>query len=484
MPSGSDPSSWPPPAWPPPVYPPPTLAPAGQPSPSPAYGAQPYAAPQHGYPRYGAPQAGAPQYGHVTYGYASVSAWPPVAPPRRVRRRTFVIAVVAASTLLVATVGGTALAVRSSDQRRTEALEAATAAVNAHLPGLEKFVASTTARPWKRAVTPEVLDDDAFVEALTGPADSSGSGSTSSTNVPADDNDDLGVTVAAMGLAPSADKFWAASDQGTSDNVVGFYDDSTGRLVVRGAAWSPELEYTLVHELTHANQDQIFDLSTMWDATRTDDESATALRALVEGEASLVADDYYQSQNAAWQAAVDARSSSATASDIPVVDTLAGFPYQAGEGFVSRLRDSGGSAAITKAYASPPKWTRDLVNPDGWTAGTLPKVTKPPLPTNVGGTKADTADYGVLGVLGLWMTARGGDPNPDDIHHLDGWTGDAYVSTENRDTSQVCFTDDVTLVDTAARDKVTAYLRAWLTKSGTTAVDTGPASMRLHRCQG
>jgi hypothetical protein len=400
------------------------------------------------------------------------------------RRRTVVVAIVAASAVLVASVGGAALAVRSSDQRRIEALDAATAAVSAHLPGLETFVASTTARPWKRAVTPEVLDDDAFVEALKGPADSSGSGSTSSPTVPADDNDDLGVTVAAMGLAPSADKFWAASDQGTTDNVVGFYDDSTGRLVVRGAAWSPDLEYTLVHELTHANQDQSFDLSTMWDATRTDDESATALRALVEGEASLVADDYYQSQSAAWQAAVDERSSSATASDVPVVDTLAGFPYQAGEAFVSRLRDSGGSAAVTKAYSSPPRWTRDLVNPDGWIAGTLPTVTKPPLPTKVGRAKSDTADFGVLGVLGLWMTADGGDPNPDDIRQLDGWTGDTYVSTESSDNSKVCFTDDVTFVDTAARNKVTAYLKGWLTTSGTTAVDTGPASMRLHRCQG
>jgi hypothetical protein len=394
-----------------------------------------------------------------------------------VKRRTVVIALVTVLALVIATVGGVALSLHSAAQRRQEALAAATAAVTEHLPGLEKFVASTTARPWKRAVTPEVLDDAAFVNALH-------SGSSGGTSTPADDQDDMGVTVAAMGLAPSADDFWNAYDKGTEDNVVGFYDDASGRLVVRGAQWSPALEYTLVHELTHANQDQSFDLSTMWDATRTDDESATTLRGLVEGEASLVADDYYQTQSSTWRAAVDDRSSSATRSAVPVVDTLAGFPYQAGELFVSKIRDSGGSAAVTKAYAAPPKWSRDLVNPQGWLAGTLPKVTKPPLPTRVGGANSDTADIGTLGVLGLWMTARNGDPSPDDIHQLDGWTGDTYVATENKDTLQACFTDDVTFQSTAAREKVFAYLKPWLTKSGTTAVDTTPTSMRLHGCSG
>ena len=82
------------------------------------------------------------------------------------------------------------------------------------------------------------------------------------------------------------------------------------------------------------------------------------------------------------------------------------------------------------------------------------------------------------------MTADGGDPNPDDIDQLAGWTGDTYVATENSDTSQVCFTDDVTFATLAGRDKAYAYLTPWLKKSGTTAADTSPTSMRLHRCEG
>jgi hypothetical protein len=98
--------------------------------------------------------------------------------------------------------------------------------------------------------------------------------------------------------------------------------------------------------------------------------------------------------------------------------------------------------------------------------------------------KADIADYGVLGVLGLWMTADGGDPDPDSIKQLDAWTGDAYVATESSDASRVCFTDDVTFASTAGRDKAFAYLKPWLTSTGTTAADTSPTSMRLHRCEG
>jgi homoserine acetyltransferase len=57
-----------------------------------------------------------------------------------------------------------------------------------------------------------------------------------------------------MGLVDSPDAFYLATSSSLTSNVVGFYDDETGRLVVRGVAWSPEMEYTLVHELTHALQ--------------------------------------------------------------------------------------------------------------------------------------------------------------------------------------------------------------------------------------
>ena len=52
-----------------------------------------------------------------------------------------------------------------------------------------------------------------------------------------------------------------------------------------------DVRVTLVHELTHALQDQHFDLTKLDDAVETSGEDF-ALTALVEGDATSVEDDY------------------------------------------------------------------------------------------------------------------------------------------------------------------------------------------------
>jgi hypothetical protein len=388
------------------------------------------------------------------------------------RRRTAVVLWVTLAAIVVATLTTTVVVGTARSRERAAALAATTATVEQNLPRLEAFVAQRTGRPWTSSVTPEVLDDAAFTEALhNGP---------NTATVPTDDDDDLGVTLAAMGLVSTPDAFWHATDTSYDTNVVGFYDDSTKRLVVRGDAWTPALEDTLVHELTHANQDQSFDLGGLWKATRTDDESATALRAVIEGEASLVELDFFDAQTPAWQAPV--RSTGGSASPLPIVDTLAAFPYQAGEQFVRTVRESGGTAAVSRMFAHPPLWSRDLFRPRQWLAGTLPAVRRPGFPASPTGSKDDVADYGVLGVEGLWVTVQGDSPDARTASALDGWTGDAYVATENADADTWCFVDDVTFATATARDKAATFLAPWLTSSGTVLTPQTPTSFRLHRC--
>ena len=96
----------------------------------------------------------------------------------------------------------------------------------------------------------------------------------------------------ALGLVEGpVDLIGSQQDLDDSD-TVGFYDQERKALFVRGTDLTDvDVRITLVHELTHALQDQRFDLTKLDDTVETSGEDF-ALLALVEGDATAVEDDY------------------------------------------------------------------------------------------------------------------------------------------------------------------------------------------------
>ena len=69
------------------------------------------------------------------------------------------------------------------------------------------------------------------------------------------------------------------------ENVLGFYDPRTERIVVRGNNLSnPATRAVLAHELTHVLQDQYFDLRKI--DRQADKQESSVVEALVEGDAT------------------------------------------------------------------------------------------------------------------------------------------------------------------------------------------------------
>jgi hypothetical protein len=414
------------------------------------------------------------------------AGWPPpwadpslIQPPRRApgnRTGLVLLAVLVALTLLAGLVaavqaGGRQQLVPFSRSADSAALAVARTRIEAELPRLQAWVAEHRGLPWKATVRPEVLSDAGFLAALTdggggGPADLAG------------DPDDVGTTFAAMGLVTSAHAFYQTDDSATSSDVVGFYDDQTQRLVVRGTTWTPSMEYTLVHELTHALQDQSFDLSRLNGSVRTDDETGLTVRAVIEGDAERMADDYYDEQTTAWQQQVDADQGSAPASAAPIVDTFSSLPYAVGERFVDTLAEKGGNTAVDAAFTRPPTTSAQLVHAAEWATGTRPAPTAVPRPPSPPGT---VADRGVLGQLGLWSAVDAAHPRLDDALRLDGWAGDSYVSTDDHGTA--CFVDDVRFTSATTRSTAVAFLRPWTQSKHVTVILDAGSGLRLSACQ-
>ncbi len=171
-----------------------------------------------------------------------------------------------------------------------------------------------------------------------------------------------------LGLLPPGSSLRRIESAVYGEQVAGYYDPRRKRLaLVRGAGVD---DVTLAHELTHALEDQHFDLQRL--ERGGGDDASTAEQALAEGSATLVMERYA----ARWP------------SRTPVGDALAGltevtagtplpqytmrelvFPYLQGESFVQALRDAdaGGWTLVDVAEAKrPPRTTAEILQPQRW----------------------------------------------------------------------------------------------------------------------
>ena len=193
---------------------------------------------------------------------------------------------------------------------------------------------------------------------------------------------------------------------------------------MRGTRTDAHARQVLVHELTHALQDQhgLFDDEPDDDG---DDESALAFAALVEGDATHVEQAWVRAQPPAVRRQLDDPVQGWDGgSGVLGLDVL-DFPYVAGPRLVSALLVRDGPAALAGAYRDPPRTTAQVLHPG---RGPGRRVAPPdPGPGQV-------VDRGVLGELGL-ASLVGHDPL-DPYGPQRAWDGDAYVTV--RDGGRVC----------------------------------------------
>jgi hypothetical protein len=140
--------------------------------------------------------------------------------------------------------------------------------------------------------------------------------------------------------------------------VIGFYDPQTGELVYLGEGDDLGLDERLVlaHELTHAIDDQHFDLKRLDGlAARCADERFTAALGLVEGNAQHVAtqvilEDPNLDLAELGEVIASAGEAQEALRDVPpFVQTLQAWPYTTGQVFVDTIAADGGTSAVDDA---------------------------------------------------------------------------------------------------------------------------------------
>ena len=263
----------------------------------------------------------------------------------------------------------------------------------------------------------------------------------------------------ALGLPLGNSGLVAAGNALSGEGITAYYDDETGKVDVRGTELTVGRRATIVHELTHALQDQHFDLARLG-ADRSDDRNA-AFEAVVEGDAVRTEYAYVDSLPKADQDAYDKEQAAGDAystgiADVP--DWLSAetdFPYSVGEAFTEVLAAHGGEEAVDGALRTPPPAVADAMDPERYRRGDQPlAVAAPAAPAG-----DRVAKRNVFGELRWLLVLAERVPAADALRAADGWGGDAYLAYEHQ--GRVCVKAEVAGLRPAATDELARALGRW-----------------------
>lgn len=327
----------------------------------------------------------------------------------------------------VAAAGGETISV-TPDGADTEGLDGVELEIANAIPGLMRFVQEERGLPFKEPVEVTLLPDNAFRERLRGVEEEQ----TDEEKERIETNERV---LRALGLLEGDVDLEEAMESLLGSAVAGFYDTEEDDLVVRGDRLSASVRVTFVHELTHALQDQHFDLDRD-DIDDRDDEAAQAFTSVIEGDAVRIEQLYLETLSAAEQkAAQDEEMEAASGIDpnIPriLLESIA-FPYAVGPGFAAEVVAAGGQARLDEAFRTPPTTSEQILHPDLYVEdGEPPRSVPDPEPDG------DEIDAGVVGEFGMILILRRILDDRTAVVASNGWGGDRYVAWDEGDETCV-----------------------------------------------
>jgi hypothetical protein len=158
-------------------------------------------------------------------------------------------------------------------------------------------------------------------------------------------------------------------DAGGTGESGAYYTDVENRIFVRGTKLTPYLQSVIVHELTHAWQDQHFDLGDKFAKVKSADQFV-AFRSLVEGDATNVEEMYRQTLKVKQPEPTAARWRPSSFEYVEEVGFA--FPYAYGSSYVKLLRQKAGLPSLDRRFTQLPTTVQEVFDGQHHPAVTWP----------------------------------------------------------------------------------------------------------------
>ena len=180
-----------------------------------------------------------------------------------------------------------------------------------------------------------------------------------------------GTALIALGLLPPGTDLKKTYLNLLGEQIGAFYDQHSEELYTFSgkSLTDSQNRVILAHELTHALEDQHFHLARLPLESQGNDDRSLAASALVEGDATLVMNQYMLA-NLSSAVLKDSLASAFTTDVRQLVaaprflrETLV-FPYIKGQEFCQALYAHGGWKALADAFHHPPSSTSQILHPE------------------------------------------------------------------------------------------------------------------------
>lgn len=296
------------------------------------------------------------------------------------------------------------------------------------------------------------------------------------------ESDAAELTLKKFGLAPADFKYRQFIIKLLTEQVAGYYDPRARRFNLADWLELDGQKPIIAHELTHALQDQHFNLRRFENWPKHDSDAELAAHALIEGDATLTM-THYIAQNpmvalAFGRAMLSNNLASEQYNQAPrsLRETLI-FPYLEGVQWAAAVHKRGGWALLSKAFHHLPQSSEQILHPEKYFSNEQPvKVTLPDISRDLNlGSRRQSAirnsqpaigpwrrvDYDVNGEWGLYLILDQYLKSADvSKKAAAGWSGDRYAVYQNSVSGQVLLMQESVWDSEAdAREFFDAYVK-------------------------
>jgi hypothetical protein len=297
------------------------------------------------------------------------------------------------------------------------------------------------------------------------------------------------TTLKKLGMVPADFQLRPFLIKLLTEQVAGYYDPKTQEFYLADWIDLDGQRPVMAHELTHALQDQHFNLRRFDHWPRHDSDAELSAHALIEGDASLVMTQYVVRSPARQLAFMKSMITGSNGSTEEIEraprvlrETLL-FPYFQGMAWVSQLYKRGGWDEVSAAFSHLPKSTEQVLHADKYFAGEEPKkVSVRDISASLGKGWRE-ADNDVEGEWGYYLLL---DEylNSSDVSKRasEGWGGDRYALFTGPNPSDVLVAQkSVWDTDQDAREFFDAYVRRTTRRYGVEPAEVGESGRQVWR---
>ncbi len=245
------------------------------------------------------------------------------------------------------------------------------------------------------------------------------------------------LTLKKFGLVPSDFQYRQFIVNLLTEQVAGYYDPKVKQYYLADWIAIDGQTPVMAHELTHALQDQHFNLRRFEKWPKDDGDAELAAHALVEGDATVVMMRYIMRKPQRMTEFMTSMGGSAASSNEKIDsapralrETLL-FPYEEGSQFATWLYARGGWKSVSQAFTDLPQSSEQILHVEKYLSREAPVKIDIPDVARLLGKSWRRLDYDVNGEWGYYLILDEYLKSSDQsTKAAAGWGGDRYALYE------------------------------------------------------